>query len=159
MIMSELTLAIARRRSMRLNKSIVLKCGGSSVDDLSEDFFINVKTLIHSGLKPVIVHGGGPAIKDMLEKLDIEFEFVDGLRKTTEPMMNVVEMVLTGHVNPALTNRINQAGIKAVGITGVDMNLLIATPIDYERYGQVGEIKKVNTEYIKQLLDLGIVPV
>jgi len=142
-----------------LKNSIVLKCGGSSVDDLSEAFFINIKTLIDSGLKPVIVHGGGPAIKVMLDKLDIEFEFVDGLRKTTEPMMDVVEMVLSGNVNPALTSRMNQTGIKAVGISGSDMNLLRATPIDYERYGQVGEISNVNSGYIQQLLNLGIVPV
>lgn len=151
--------AIARERSLRLKDIIVLKCGGSSIDDLSEDFFSNIQSLIKTGLKPVIVHGGGPAIKNMLEKLAIDFEFVDGLRKTTEPMMDVVEMVLSGHVNPALTRRVNQAGIQAAGISGADMNLLEATPIDDERYGFVGEIVNVNKQYIEQLLHLNIVPI
>jgi len=138
-----------------LSNCIVLKCGGSSIDELSEAFFENIQTLREAGLKPVIVHGGGPAIKRMLEKLEIESEFVDGLRKTTEPMMDVVEMVLTGNVNPALARRVNKAGIKAIGISGV----LEATPIDYERYGLVGEIVRVDTEHIEQLLALDIVPV
>lgn len=157
--MSELTPVIARERSLRLENIIVLKCGGSSIDDLSEDFFTNIKTLKTSGLKPVIVHGGGPAIQKMLEQLEIQFEFIDGLRKTTEEMMDVVEMVLTGHVNPALTRIVNQAGMKAVGVSGSDMNLLKAVPIDYERYGLVGEIIHVNSEYIKELLRLDIVPI
>ena len=138
-----------------MNKCIVFKCGGSSVEALSDDFFNNIQTLRKAGLKPVIVHGGGPAIKDMLDRLGIEFEFIDGLRKTTEEMMDIVEMVLTGHVNPALTRRVNQSGINAVGVSGI----LEAKPIHYERYGFVGEVVHVNTEYLQQLLDLNIVPV
>src|SRR5699024_11589681 len=69
--------------------------------------------------------------------LEMEFEFIDGLRKTTAAMMDVVEMVLTGHVNPKLTRRVNQTGIKAVGVSGV----LEAAPINYERYGLVGEVR------------------
>lgn len=155
MIMSELMPVIARERSIVLDNSIVLKCGGSSINELSDEFFKNIQALRDAGLKPVIVHGGGPAIKDMLEKLDIEFEFIDGLRKTTEAMMDVVEMVLSGHVNPALTRRVNQTGIKAAGVSGV----LEATPINYERYGFVGEVTHVDTAYIEQLLELDIVPV
>ncbi len=146
---------IARERRFRLDTSIVLKCGGSSIDELSDEFFENIKTLKSSGLKPVIVHGGGPAIKQMLEKLKIESEFVDGLRKTTEQMMDVVEMVLTGHVNPSLTRRVNESGIKSVGVSGV----LQAMPIDAKRYGFVGEVVHVDTEYINQLLELDIVPI
>lgn len=146
---------IAHERSIILENSIVLKCGGSSINELSNEFFENIQTLREAGLKPVIVHGGGPAIKEMLEKLEMEFEFIDGLRKTTEEMMDVVEMVLSGHVNPKLTRRVNQTGIKAVGVSGV----LEAAPINYERYGLVGEIVHVDTEYIEQLLELDIVPV
>ena len=159
MITLELMPVIAHERSLGLKNIIVLKCGGSSVDDLSEDFFSNIKTLINAGMKPVIVHGGGPAIQNMLEQLDIQFEFIDGLRKTTEEMMDVVEMVLTGHVNPALTRHVNQAGIRAVGVSGADLNLLEATPIDYERYGLVGEITHVNKKYIEKLLEMNIVPI
>lgn len=156
MIMSELMqVTVRERRVSSLSTTIVLKCGGSSIDELSDEFFENIKTLKASGLNPVIVHGGGPAIKRMLEKLELEFEFVDGLRKTSEPMMDVVEMVLTGHVNPALTRRIKEAGIKAVGIS----NILTAAPIDFERYGYVGEIVHVDTEHINQLINLNIIPV
>ena len=66
-----------------MDNIIVFKCGGSSVDDLSEEFFNNIRSLQKQGKKPVIVHGGGPAIKENLSKLNIDFEFVDGLRKTT----------------------------------------------------------------------------
>lgn len=138
---------------------IVFKCGGSAVDDLSEQFFSNIQTLKNSGVKPVIVHGGGPAIKHMLEQLEIDFEFIDGLRKTTEQMMDIVEMVLAGHVNPALTRRVNDSGINALGISGSDARLLEAEPINYERYGLVGEVRNVNVDIIYQLLDTDIVPV
>lgn len=144
---------------MASNEIIVLKCGGSSIDELSAAFFQNIKTMQEAGIKPVIVHGGGPAIKNMLEQLNIEFEFVDGLRKTTEPMMDVVEMVLVGNVNPALTRRVNDMGIEAVGISGSDMDLLKATPLNLDRYGFVGEVDDVNTAYLEQLLDAGIVPI
>ncbi len=97
---------------MEQEQIIVLKCGGSSIDDLSDAFFYNLKALVAAGVKPVIVHGGGPAIKKMLEQLNIPSEFVDGLRKTTEPMMDVVEMVLSGNVNPALTRKVNDIGLK-----------------------------------------------
>ena len=81
-----------------MDNIIVLKCGGSSINDLSDGFFANITSLKKMGMMPVIVHGGGPAIQKMLEQLQIEFEFVDGLRKTTEEMMDIVEMVLTGNV-------------------------------------------------------------
>lgn len=142
-----------------LNQIIVFKCGGSSIDDLSDEFFDNIQFLQAAGMKPVIVHGGGPAIQQMLDKLAIASEFVDGLRKTTEPMMKVVEMILVGNVNPALTRRMNAHGIDTIGISGSDMCLLQATPIELEKYGLVGEVTKVNADVIKQLLHQGIVPV
>lgn len=148
-----------RERKRRLQEIIVFKCGGSSVNDLSKDFFVNIKALQEAGMKPVIVHGGGPAIEDMLLKLQIEFTFVDGLRKTTDDMMNIVEMVLSGNVNPALTRKFNAMGIPAAGMSGSDLNLLEATPIDEERFGQVGEVTNVNTAYVEALLQDGIVPV
>lgn len=142
-----------------MEKIIVFKCGGSSVDELSTQFFSNIHSLIKSGWKPIIVHGGGPAIQAMLDKLNIEFEFVDGLRRTTQPMMEVVEMILTGKINPQLTRQLNKNGIKAIGISGSDDNLLMATPINEEKYGQVGKVSAVNTEYIQTLLTENIVPV
>lgn len=142
-----------------MDKIIVLKCGGSSVDELSASFFENIQSLRENGIKPVIVHGGGPAIQRMLDQLNMPNEFVDGLRKTSAAMMDVVEMVLTGNVNPTLTRTLNKHGIEAVGIAGSDMNLLQASPLDEAKYGQVGEVSKVNTTVIQQLLEQNIVPV
>lgn len=148
-----------RERGKTVQDIIVFKCGGSSVNDLSEAFFENIKTLQHAGMKPVIVHGGGPAIESMLNQLNIEYEFVDGLRKTTDKMMDIVEMMLTGHVNPKLTRCFQKSGIKAIGLSGSDDSLLEAAPIDLERYGQVGEVVKVNTSLILELANQGMVPV
>lgn len=146
-------------RSLIVQNIIVLKCGGSSMDELSDEFFKNIALLKESGYKPVIVHGGGPAIKEMLGKLNIQFEFVDGLRKTTEEMMDIVEMVLSGHVNPTLTRRVNETDLSAIGLSGADGNILKARPINYERYGLVGEISNVNASVIETLLSLDFVPV
>lgn len=142
-----------------LDNIIVLKCGGSSIDELSDSFFDNVQSLINQGVHPVIVHGGGPAIQSMLEKLNLQFEFIDGLRKTTDEMMDVVEMVLTGSVNPTLSRRLNDHSINAVGISGADMNVLEATPLDYDKYGLVGEVSNVNVEVLHDLMSKNIVPV
>src|SRR5699024_7235711 len=138
---------------------IVLKCGGSIIDVLSDQFFGNVLALKKSGYKPVIVHGGGPAIKKMLDVLEIETEFVDGLRKTTQEVMDVAEMVLSGTVNNALTRKLNLAGIPAIGLSGSDAQTLTAEPKELKRYGLVGEVTNVNIPFLKQLMEEDIVPV
>ncbi|WP_099156864.1 acetylglutamate kinase [Virgibacillus ndiopensis] len=138
---------------------IVLKCGGSTIDMLSNRFFTNLVTLKKAGLKPIIVHGGGPAIKDMLTIQKVESEFVDGLRKTTKSVMDVVETVLTGQVNNALSRRLNNAGIPSVGLSGSDAKLLKAKAKDFARYGYVGDIVDVNVSFLLQLIGLGIAPV
>lgn len=144
---------------METNKIIVFKCGGSSVAELSTQFFENINILIAEGWKPVIVHGGGPAIQQLLEQLAIPYEFIDGLRKTTDEMMDVVEMVLTGQINPNLVRKISEHGMKAVGISGSDMNLLQASALNKEKYGLVGEVSHVNTDIIHRLLAENIIPV
>src|SRR5699024_12740464 len=93
---------------------IVLKCGGSSIDSLTDSFYENIVKLKQSGLKPIIVHGGGPAIEIALNKMEIKGEFINGLRKTTAEVMDVVEMVLTGTVNSQLVRRLTEFGIQAV---------------------------------------------
>lgn len=138
---------------------IVLKCGGSIIDTLSDSFFTNIKNLQKSGLKPIVVHGGGPAIEEMLNDLQIETEFIDGLRKTTGPVMDVVEMVLTGIVNNDITRKLNDEGIQSVGLSGSDVQLLKAKPKNFEKLGYVGEVTDVNSSFLKGLLDSGIVPV
>jgi acetylglutamate kinase len=142
-----------------MSEIIVLKCGGSIIDTLSASFFANIKTLQESGLKPIIVHGGGPAIEEMLTDLQIETEFIDGLRKTTEQVMDVVEMVLTGIVNNEITRKLNDEGIQSIGLSGSDVQLLKAKPKDFEKFGYVGEVTDVNVEFLQGLLDSNVVPV
>src|SRR5690606_39954515 len=90
----------------------------------STEFLESIKKLQSIGLKPIIVHGGGPAINKMLESLQIESEFVNGLRKTTDEVMNVVEMVLSGSITNQLVRGLQANGINAIGITGSDGGLL-----------------------------------
>lgn len=142
-----------------MNNVIVLKCGGSSIDHLSDRFFKNIIRLKKAGYKPVIVHGGGPAIKEMLKKLKIETEFIDGLRKTTKPVMDVVEMVLAGSVNNKIVRKLNQTGIQSIGLSGSDDRLLTTEAKDLKRLGYVGKSPNVNTTILEKLINQGIVPV
>lgn len=138
---------------------IVLKCGGSTIDRLPDQFFTNIVALKASGLHPILVHGGGPAIKEMLGQLNIDSQFVDGLRKTTKPVLEVVEKVLAGQVNKAIARKLTKAGSLAVGLSGTDANLLTAKPKDVDRYGYVGKITNVNTSFLIQLISNNIIPV
>lgn len=142
-----------------MDNIIVLKFGGSTIDTLSEDFYTNLQKLKEAGLKPVIVHGGGPAIKKMLDERNIGTEFVDGLRKTTAPAMDVVEMVLSGSVNNTITRKLNEAGIRAIGLSGSDDQLLLAKAKNLFKYGYVGDVEKVNVSLLYELVNIGIVPV
>lgn len=138
---------------------VVIKCGGSTVEQLSDSFFQSVKELQDTGFAPVIVHGGGPAIKRMLGLLNVNSEFVNGLRKTDEQVMEVVEMVLSGSVNKSLVRKLEKTGTAAVGLSGSDNHLIEAIPIDEQRLGLVGEVSNVNTDLIVDLLERQIVPV
>src|SRR5699024_1822210 len=142
-----------------MDNIIVFKCGGSSVDDLSEEFFNNIRSLQKQGKKPVIVHGGGPAIKENISKLNIEFEFVNDLRKTTQEIIDVVEMVLYVSVNSSLTRRFNHANLNALGISDTYNKLNNAKTIEYEKYGLVGEVDEVNVKLLKVLLKEDYIPV
>src|SRR5699024_12750970 len=127
-----------------MDNIIVFKCGGSSVADLSDDFFKNIKLLQKQGVKPVIVNGGGPAINEGLDKLNINYEFVDGLRKTSDEMIDVVETVPAGSVSSALTRQFNKHQLKAISLSGTDNNLIIARPINYSKYGLVRQVEQLN---------------
>jgi len=113
------------------------------------------------GLKPVIVHGGGPEINQMLKRLDIQSEFINGLRVTTKETMEVVEMVLAGKVNKQIVEMISGQGGSAVGITGKDGKILKTKKLvkDGADLGFVGEIEEVNTSLIHTLMDNGFIPV
>jgi acetylglutamate kinase len=138
----------------------VIKCGGSTLSALSDAFYAELCSLHREGWKPVIVHGGGPAISEALEKFGIETEFVGGLRKTTEPVLDIVEMVLAGSINKEVVRRILRAGGSAIGLSGTDGNLLRAEKIKTEQdIGFVGEVEDVNVDLIRMLLENGHIPV
>lgn len=145
---------------LKIEKLFVMKCGGSTLAALPDSFFEDLRTLQGSGVKPVIVHGGGPAISDNLAKLGIESSFVNGLRVTTEEVLDVVEMTLAGSINKAIVRRIQGSGGQALGLSGVDGNLILARPVaNSDEVGQVGEVTEVKAEIIKGILSLGYIPV
>lgn len=137
---------------------VVIKCGGSTMDLLPDAFFQAVADLQQAGRRIVIVHGGGPAINGMLERLAITPRFVDGLRVTCEETLQVVEMVLCGQINKRLVRRLTQAGARAWGVSGIDGAMLTAerTP---KPLGLVGEVKGVDTSIPSAILERGYVPV
>lgn len=140
--------------------SFVMKCGGSTLAALPDSFFEDLKQLQASGIQPVIVHGGGPAISENLEKLGIETEFVNGLRRTTEAVLDVVEMVLAGSINKQIVRRIQQSGGKALGISGVDGSLIQACPVsNAAEVGWVGDVTHVQSDIIQGITAMGCMPV
>lgn len=148
-------------------KVVVVKYGGNAMvdEELKRAFAEDIVFLRYAGFKPVVVHGGGPQISAMFEKLGIETEFRGGLRVTTPEAMGVVRMVLTGQVGPELVSLLNQHGDLAVGLSGADGGLMVAErtmpivdgePVDV---GMVGEVKSVNPQPVLDLLDAGRIPV
>ncbi|MDF2714816.1 MAG: acetylglutamate kinase [Paenibacillus sp.] len=142
------------------NGCFVMKCGGSTLAALPDVFFLDLKKLQEEGTIPVIVHGGGPAISDTLGKLGIETEFVNGLRKTNEAVLDVVEMVLSGQINKEIVRKIQQSGAKAIGLSGVDGHLIQAQPVaNAHEVGLVGDVTNVNAAIIQGIVDMGYMPV
>ncbi|WP_151733773.1 acetylglutamate kinase [Paenibacillus tengchongensis] len=138
----------------------VMKCGGSTLAALPDSFFEDLRKLQSAGVQPVIVHGGGPAISGNLEKLGIESGFVNGLRVTTEEVLDVVEMTLAGSINKAIVRRIQGSGGQALGLSGVDGKLITARPVaNADEVGQVGEVTEVKADIIEGILALGYIPV
>ena len=142
-------------------RTIVVKYGGAAMKDsnLKDNVIRDIVFLFSVGVRPVIVHGGGPEINTWLGKLGIEPQFKEGLRVTDAPTMDVVEMVLVGRVNKELVALINQAGAKAVGLCGKDGNLIKARPVDRENVGFVGEVMNVDSSLVESLVSSGYVPV
>jgi acetylglutamate kinase len=144
-------------------RTVVVKYGGNALAGTSEHdalaLFAEDIVLMHAvGIRPVVVHGGGPQINEMLTRLNIESQFVNGLRVTDAATMNVVQMVLNGQVNPQIVSAINCHGNVAVGLSGEDARTLQVVPRD-EALGFVGDIAKVRTHVINGLLDDGMIPV
>ncbi len=142
-------------------RTVVVKYGGAAMKDssLKDTVIRDIVFLACVGVRPVIVHGGGPEINSWLGKLGIEPQFKDGLRVTDAPTMEVVEMVLVGKVNKELVSLINCAGGLAVGLCGKDANLITARPDGREGIGFVGEVSSVNINLLDSLLKNGYIPV
>ena len=147
--------------------TVVIKYGGHAMtaDELRAGFANDLVFLRHAGLRPVVVHGGGPQVTSHLERLGIESEFTAGLRVTTEETIDVVRMVLNGKVNKDIVGLINRFGPYAVGLSGEDANIFTAerkyatvdgAPVDI---GLVGEITSVDPSMVRALLDNGRTPV
>jgi len=153
-------------------KTVVVKYGGNAmVDGVTEDFAQDIVLMKQTGIEPVVVHGGGPQIGDMLKRLSIESSFVDGLRVTDAAAIDVVEMVLTGSINKHIVSGINAAGGRAVGISGKDGNLILAKKLERMKLdpttlenkavdlGFVGQPDKINPEVLRNIMKSDLIPV
>lgn len=155
------------------NKTIVIKYGGSAMEEerLKRSFALDVVLLKYIGIHPVVVHGGGPQIGEMLARLGKKSEFVEGMRVTDGETMDVVEMVLVGKVNKEIVAMINQQGGKAVGLSGKDGKLIVAKKLTLTRssgrdqspevvdIGMVGEVKAIHPGVIESLKKEHFIPV
>lgn len=145
-------------------QTVVIKYGGNAMidDELKRSFAADVALLHFVGLRPVVVHGGGPQISEVARKLGVESRFIGGLRVTDEAMMDVVRMSLLGQVNPELVGLIQAAGAPAVGVSGTDAGLLTVVPAvgpAGEDLGFVGAVDEVDTSYLTELIADGFLPV
>ena len=142
-------------------KIVVIKYGGSAQtsDDLKDKFAQDIVLLTLLGIKPVIVHGGGARITELLTKLEIPSSFVDGYRVTCKDSMRVVEMVLSGEINKNLVSLLNHHGSKAIGISGKDSSIIEAVPKDNGKFGYTGEITNINAQMLNNLIKEGFIPV
>lgn len=139
---------------------VVVKFGGNAMGDdaAMADFANDIVLMKQVGIHPVVVHGGGPMINEMLDKLGIESHFVRGKRVTTKETVEVVEMVLSGLVNKRIVQAINDAGGRAVGISGKDDDLMVCEADDPE-LGYVGRPIEMNVQIIRDLYKAGLIPV
>jgi len=155
------------------DKVVVIKYGGHAMVDkeLKSAFAQDIALMKYVGIKPIIVHGGGPQINEVMNKMGLKPKFVEGQRVTDEETMNVVEMVLVGTVNKEIVSLINKAGVRAVGLSGRDGDLIVAEKMKIYRYtgdarppeiidiGRVGKVSKVNPEVLNTLIEKDFVPV
>ncbi|MBQ2316277.1 MAG: acetylglutamate kinase [Clostridia bacterium] len=142
------------------SKIVVIKYGGNAMinESLKQQVMEDIVLLWLIGVKVVLVHGGGPEINELMDKLGKKPEFVDGLRVTDKETVDIVQMVLAGKVNKTLVNLLEMKGGKAMGISGMD-GRLIESKIKNEKLGYVGEITSVNIDPVIDLLEKGYIPV
>jgi len=141
-------------------KTVVIKYGGAAMTDpvLRDQAADDIVLMKLVGVNPVVVHGGGPEITNFMDRLGMPVEFYDGLRVTTPEAMDIVKMVLVGKVNKELVASINNHGRLAVGVSGDDANMIVATQKD-ERLGRVGDVVAVDTTVVDNLIEDGFIPV
>ena len=156
-----------------VGKTLVIKYGGNAMenDELKTGFARDIVLMKAVGINPVVVHGRGPQIGDLLKRLSIESHFIDGMRVTDSQTMDVVEMVLGGHVNKEIVNLINRHGGSAIGLTGKDATLIRAKKMVVTRqtpemtspeiidFGHVGEVVGINTDLLNMLTKGDFIPV
>lgn len=156
-----------------IGKTIVVKYGGNAMidEELQDSFARDIVLMKLVGMNPVVVHGGGPQIGSLLERLQIKTEFVDGMRVTDRETMDVVEMVLGATVNKNIVSLLNRNGGRAIGITGKDGDLIRARKLNVTRQtpemqapeiidiGHVGEVASINKEVIEVLINSNFIPV
>lgn len=142
-------------------QTIVIKYGGAAMTDpeIQKDFIRDVVLLRFVGIRPVIIHGGGPKITQMMSRLGKDTQFINGLRVTDKETVDIAEMVLTGTINKEIVSMINQEGGRAVGLSGKDGRLIRAQKIPGMDLGYVGEVKSVDAQILKVLDDGGFIPV
>ena len=154
-------------------RTIVVKYGGNAMtdEDLKASFARDIVLMQAVGMHPIVVHGGGPQIGDLLERLNIESKFIDGMRVTTEETMDVVEMVLGGLVNKEIVSLLNLAGGRAMGLTGKDGQFIRAKQLKIERkspeleapeiidIGHVGQVESIDTRVLTMLTESDVIPV
>ena len=154
-------------------RTIIVKYGGNAMtnESLKVSFARDIVLMQTVGMRPIIVHGGGPQIGGLLKRLNIESEFIDGMRVTTEETMDVVEMVLGGLVNKNIVSLLNQAGGRAMGLTGKDGRFIRASQLKIERkspeleaseiidIGHVGKVESIDTRILTMLTENNMIPV
>jgi len=144
------------------NKEIVvIKYGGSAQTSpqLKEKFAEDILLMYLIGIKPVIVHGGGKKITDMLDALNIETKFIDGQRVTTKEVMRIAEMILSGEINKEIVSLLNSHGAKAIGVSGKDAHFITAHAKDFAKWGLTGNINNVKPDVVCNLIREDFVPV
>jgi len=140
---------------------VVIKYGGSaqSSPELKSKFARDILLMYLVGIKPVVVHGGGQRITDMLSALNIATEFIDGQRVTTPEVMRIVEMVLCGEINNEIVSLLNSHGAKAIGVSGKDAHFILAEPKEHARWGLTGTITDINAKVLCNLIREKFIPV
>lgn len=141
-------------------KIIVVKYGGNAMinEEIKSNVIKDIMLLHYCGMKPILVHGGGPDINAMMDKIGLESKFVDGKRVTDEKTMEVVEMVLAGKTNSGIVSLINSFGGNAVGLSGKDASLISASVMN-EKWGLVGKVESINPKILHDLLEAEYIPV